>query len=370
MKRLHRLLFINIPLLIRAAIIKVCPPIYPVLRFKPYLATLNVTEKCCLRCIMCNLWRESHPDELKKDDWFRILDELKLAGVQEVNFTGGEALMRTDIFDLIHHANTSGMKCGLTTNGYLLTEKNINRLIQSGVRIFNISMDAVGSAYDDIRGVQGGYERLYSACQRLSRVKKEQGVDVYLCFLLMKKTLAHYKSVLAIGEESGLPVVINLFDVNPYFFQSAAKKDDFWIGREEQKEFKEFLKYMVNQKSQNKDFTYHSFIEIDYFSKYFKDPLQKTLPCVVSQSRLCVGPKGQVYGGCWAMGEYGQLRQQSLKDIMRSDKFKTAHKKMFFKDCPGCSCGYATNLRYSFRNVLTELGYRMFPKKREKIYIS
>jgi hypothetical protein len=127
---------------------------------------------------------------------------------------------------------------------------------------------------------------------------------------------------------------------------------------------------MVQQKSRNKAFTYHSYSEIEYFAKYFIDPLQKKLPCVVSQSRLCIGPKGQVYGGCWAMGEYGQLRQQPLKEILATSKFVQVHKKMFFKNCPGCSCGYATNLRYSLKDVIKEAGYRLFPGKRERIYQS
>ena len=124
---------------------------------------------------------------------------------------------------------------------------------------------------------------------------------------------------------------------------------------------------MVENKSLRDDFTYHSFSEIKYAADYFKDPLQKRLPCYVSQTRLCLGPKGEVFGGCWAMGVYGDLRKTALKDILRSKRFIEAGRKMFHKQCPGCSCGYSLNLRYAPRHILQEMLYRILPWTRDAI---
>ena len=184
----------------------------------------------------------------------------------------------------------------------------------------------------------------------------------------MKKTLPYYKDVFQVGQDLFLPVVINLFDVNPYFFQTKTDKADFWIGEAEQELFKEFLQYLVEQKSRRNEFTYHSFSEIAYFAQYFTDPLQKKIPCVVSQSRICLGPKGQVYGGCWAMGTQGNAKDQRLAEIMRSPAYVATQKKMFFKKCPGCSCGYALNLRYSLPYIMREMRYRLFPSTRKAIF--
>ena len=150
--RIQRFISVNGPLLTRMTLLRLFPHGYAFLKAKPYLATLNITDKCCLRCVMCNQWQHPHPDELKKEEWFRVLDQLKGISIKEINFTGGEPLMRTDIFEIIAYAHNLGFKCGLTSNGYLMDDKIIEKLIEAGITVFNISMDATGEVFDQNPG--------------------------------------------------------------------------------------------------------------------------------------------------------------------------------------------------------------------------
>jgi MoaA/NifB/PqqE/SkfB family radical SAM enzyme len=335
----------------------------------PYLATLTVTDNCCLKCVMCNEWHSHHTEEFNTEEWKNALTQLKEEGIREINLTGGEPLMRKDIYDIIRHARSLGIRVGMTSNGFMMNEARVPELIASGVSTFSLSMDAVGEKFDEIRGVKGGYDRLLKACELLAEERKKGKIAVFICFLLMKETLDAYQEVLEVGKRLKIPVVVNLFDVNPYFFKIDGLKEKYGIGEAEEGRLREFQRVMVaNRSNGSNDATYHSFSEIKYFADYFHDSLQKKLPCYVSQVRVCVGAKGQVYGGCWAWRVLGDLRKSSLKEILHSESFRRNRIKMFKKECPGCSCGYSLNLRYSPPNVLQESMYRIFPWTRRGIY--
>lgn len=368
MKNRPRLILAKIKILLKAGFKRFLPGGNQHINIPPYLATLTVTDNCCLRCVMCNEWRQPHPHELNAEQWKDVITQLKEIGIQEINLTGGEPLMRADLPELARFASGQGLKVGITTNGFLLSTEKVRQLISDGVRGFTVSLDAVGRAFDDIRGVPGAYEKVYEACQTLAGFRKSHGVDVYLAFLLMKKTLPYYRDVVAVAEDFGFPLTVNLFDANSYFFTLPQGKEPFWLGPEDQTALKEFQKFFVEKKGVSPQSLYHSFREIGYWREYFDDPRSPHVPCLVSQSRIGIDAKGQVYGGCWALGPYGNVCQTPLKQIIHSPNYRRAHQQMFVKQCPGCSCGYSANLRYSLPDLIRQIKYKVFPKTREGIW--
>ncbi|MBU0881683.1 MAG: hypothetical protein KKE81_05745, partial [Candidatus Omnitrophica bacterium] len=83
---------------------------------------------------------------------------------------------------------------------------------------------------------------------------------------------------------------------------------------------------------------------VDFIARYFTDPRQENIPCVVSQDRIYVDPYGNVFGGCLSMGTFGNLREMPFGRLKKTDRYRSAKKKMFYKKCPGCSCGYMFNV--------------------------
>jgi hypothetical protein len=68
------------------------------------------------------------------------------------------------------------------------------------------------------------------------------------------------------------------------------------------------------------------------------------------------------------MGSFGNLKDKPLKEIVSSPEYKKAHRNMFFKNCPGCSCGYPKNLRYYLPYLIKEAEYRIFPFTRSRVW--
>lgn len=350
--KLNKIITYHLPTLIKSELrarFSNCKFIYP---YALKSASLNLTDRCNLRCIMCKQWRQELKDELCIDEWLDAIKQLNRLGIKEINFTGGEPLLKKEVFDLAKYASSLGTTCGLTTNGYLINEEIVKRLIENGVTIFTISLDALEDDYDDIRGVKGAFQRVKNAINVLLKFKKEEGITVNISFVLMKPTLKHLNKVLEFCKALGLPMVVCLLDKTPYLFDLKDEINHFWINENNSEKLQEVTDLLLKEKLSNKDSIYNSLAEIKFFSKYFNDPLQQGIPCIASQTRIFIDSAGEVYGGCWSMGSFGNIKEKKLQEIINSENYLERHKNMFFKNCPGCSCGYSTNLRYSLSALI------------------
>lgn len=115
---------------------------------------LHVTNRCTTSCAYCcfSSNRKELP-ELTTVELKRIIDDAKYLGCTHVHFTGGEPLIRDDIYELIGYASQSGLEMRLQTNGMLLTKDSAFKLIQSGLTSIMISLDSDRPIeHDKLRG--------------------------------------------------------------------------------------------------------------------------------------------------------------------------------------------------------------------------
>jgi len=123
----------------------------------------NVTKRCNLYCKHC--YRESSPEEsingeLTTEEGKKLLDEISRAGLQIVVFSGGEPLMRPDIFELIKYASSIGITPLMGSNGTLITEEIASKLKESGLNAIAISVDSMDpEIHDEFRGSKNALDR-------------------------------------------------------------------------------------------------------------------------------------------------------------------------------------------------------------------
>lgn len=173
----------------------------------PALGTLLTNYRCNFHCRMCDM---PHRDrELKSrglreftaDEMKGLIHEFAALGTPGIGFTGGEPLLRPDIFELMSHAKKLGMITHLNTNGYLLAGDNIVRLFSSGVDSLNISLDgATARTHDEIRGVSGAFEHVVAALSEVDLQRRRRGSALRI------KTVA----VLDEGNLDGVPALVEL----------------------------------------------------------------------------------------------------------------------------------------------------------------
>ncbi|MHC4195269.1 MAG: radical SAM protein, partial [Planctomycetota bacterium] len=115
----------------------------------------NITRACNLKCVHC--YNDSGVGKTFNDITTgkakAVLDDLAGFGVPSVLFSGGEPLMRPDLFDLIQYAGQRGLRTVISTNGTLITADVAKRIRNSGVSYVGISLDGIGQINDKFRGV-------------------------------------------------------------------------------------------------------------------------------------------------------------------------------------------------------------------------
>ncbi|HDS59657.1 MAG TPA: radical SAM protein [Thermoplasmatales archaeon] len=127
----------------------------------PFQVVWDITYRCNLRCQHCYATAgEVGKDELSTEEALRAIDLLARAGVTVLAFSGGEPLVRPDIFQLTRHAAERGMYVAVATNGTLITREKAARMKENGVEFVQISLDGLDAeTHDAFRGVEGAFDR-------------------------------------------------------------------------------------------------------------------------------------------------------------------------------------------------------------------
>jgi len=94
----------------------------------------------------------------------------------------------------------------------------------------------------------------------------------------------------------------------------------------------------------------YSFAE--FTKRYFYDPIQKKILCVLGYIRLHIGSHGEVYP-CWVLPSSGDLREDSLEHILCSKRHKIMLRKMLNKERLGCSCATSSNDAYHLLTLIS-----------------
>ena len=119
----------------------------------------NSTRACNLRCLHCYSDSDAHADrnELTTDEAREMIRDLARFAVPAVLFSGGEPLLRPDLFELADFARSLGLHCTLSTNGTLIGEEVAHRIHRGGFTYVGISLDGIGEVNDHFRGRAGAF---------------------------------------------------------------------------------------------------------------------------------------------------------------------------------------------------------------------
>ena len=124
----------------------------------------DITSKCNLRCSHCSVGKNyfnGKVKELSLSQKLEIIDKLASGGVEGISLLGGEPLtMEADLISVIEYAISKGFKISLVTNGLLLREEVMKKVVDSGISHITISLDgATKVAHETMRG-KGTFEKL------------------------------------------------------------------------------------------------------------------------------------------------------------------------------------------------------------------
>lgn len=166
---------------------------------RPNTARLIVTRNCPLRCRMCTFWHQSWSDpSLERIKYW--IKELADFGMELVMLGGGEPFVRKDLVEIVKEVKSYGMRCGVTTSGWL-----VGKVPFPPVDLCEISIDgARPETHDSIRGVKGSWERAINAV----KIAKEHCEVGQLNFVLQPSNYLEAVDFCLLAKQLGLPVAV------------------------------------------------------------------------------------------------------------------------------------------------------------------
>lgn len=136
----------------------------------PRIVAWEITRRCELKCRHCRGAARDcdYAGEFSTEECFKTIDALAALSKPMIILTGGEPLMRDDIFDVARYATDAGCRVVLATCGHLLTAGVARKLKESGVMAVSVSLDAASAEkHDAFRGIPGAYEKTVAALDHL-----------------------------------------------------------------------------------------------------------------------------------------------------------------------------------------------------------
>ena len=162
----------------------------------------NLIRRCNLTCKHCYATSadKDFPGELNTEKVYEVMDDLKSFGVPVLILSGGEPLMRPDIFDVSHRAKEMGFYVGLSTNGTLIDENNIQNIVDVGYNYVGISIDGMRETHDKFRRKEGSFDEAMNGI----RLCHEAGIKVGLRFTLTQDNKHDFPALLQLMDDEGI----------------------------------------------------------------------------------------------------------------------------------------------------------------------
>ncbi|PKL36022.1 MAG: hypothetical protein CVV44_17525 [Spirochaetae bacterium HGW-Spirochaetae-1] len=142
----------------------------------------STTRTCNLRCVHCytDSDNQKYAGELTTEEGLQLIDELADFSIPSLLFSGGEPLMRHDLFKLIEYAAKKNVRPVISTNGTLIDKDTARDIKNAGVVYVGISLDGMEEVNDSFRGVEGAYKKAMKGFENCRNADQRVGLRLTL----------------------------------------------------------------------------------------------------------------------------------------------------------------------------------------------
>lgn len=173
------------------------------MEFEPKWIAWEITRRCNLKCVHCRsssgLEAKGHPD-FTLDEAKRVLDDIASYGKPVVVLSGGEPLLRADVFEIAAYGTSLGLRMCLATNGTLVTQEICEKIKEVGIRMVSLSLDgASAKVHDDFRCQPGAFAGTINA----AKLFKENGIQFLINSSFTKRNQDEIPKIYQLAKELG-----------------------------------------------------------------------------------------------------------------------------------------------------------------------
>ena len=325
----------------------------------PRQVIVDLTDRCFFRCSTCDKWKLTEaPGELTAAEWCAALGRLRdWLGPYHLSLSGGEPLLRADVYDLIAFAHARGISTNLMTNGWLVGADVARRLVAAGLDNLTFSLNALDAeTHDRTRGMPGSHARLVAGIALAQEARAAAGQPMTVCL----------NTIVAPATAAGLPALVRwaraqdidavglqpLVDVALYQPFTAALAPAGSVGPDDQSLWAGDPRAVADAVTELIALKAAGFPilateqQLHLIGAHLLDPQgTPATPCYVGVNDLLVDP----YGGvrlCYAMERIGDIRANAPAPIWHSPAAVRvrAQVRACHRACRLLNCNYAPSL--------------------------
>lgn len=292
---------------------------------------ISITNRCNLRCKMCQIPLACN-EEMTTEELKKLISDAFGLYPNSIIFSGGEPLVRGDIFELIAFVNQHKINTCLTSNGTLIDEETAKSLASSHVGVVNISVEGPEEIHDYLRG-KGNFKKAINALQNLSRYKIETTLATMVC----RENYRYLPFIMNLANQHKVTTV-KFQPFNEIFLLEKERKKDFLASDKDFGEINYSFEEAIALSKQYK-ITISPVRYLDNISRYLCGlPLTATNNYCLALRRSCpITPEGNVFL-CWVLSDkvIGNVRENPLTSIWNSAYHNQLREKAGAKACGGC----------------------------------
>ncbi|MEE8167785.1 MAG: heme b synthase [Candidatus Hydrothermarchaeales archaeon] len=300
--------------------------------FLPRLIAWEVTGRCNLNCVHCRASASSRidPNELSLEEITATIDNITSFCNPILILTGGEPLVRKDVFDIARYGTDKGMRVVVGTNGTLLTPSVVKKLMDAGVKRVSISIDcAYAEEHDSFRGMKGAYERSLKGIEAC----KEAGLEFQINTTVTKRNLDQLEHIFDQVVKLGA-VAHHIFLLVPTGRGKALEDEEILP-----KEYERVLNWMYDmQKKMDSEDSVRMFMKATCAPHFIRVIQQRskedgsnitlgrhgldaiTSGCMAGTAFCFISRYGEVNTCGYLPVKAGNIREQSFKEIWENSK--------------------------------------------------
>lgn len=314
----------------------------------PLFVAWDITYKCNLNCFFCDrqtIYRDKLDKDLTLSEAKTVVDKLAEADVMSIGITGGEALLRKDLEDIVEYAVDKGLVVTLSTNGTLMTKSRVKKLANL-VQSISISLDGLAGTHDKVRGKKGAYDGAVRGLKILTETKP-RSCAVGVNFVLNKNNFQELLQVFETVKEIGVD----------YFFVQPVIGSDSWVIPEDTVDAS--VKQILDLKANYSRHISQSY----YFLSHISDYINGTLPklCDAGTLYLAVNNEGKLFlcPGLLRNSEncVGSLLEHSMVDLLKSERMKKLKETVIPRCSPclmNCTTEFSLLAKSPFKTILSK----------------
>jgi len=342
----------------------------PFVSRSPFLVVWNFTKACNLNCKHCyEDARTPAPDELSRSEALEAVDRMGEAGVAFIALSGGEPLIRPDLFDIAQRIKENEMGLAIATNGTLLTKENVKRLAEVDCQYIQISLDgATPATHNRFRGGKS-----FEKTVRGIRNAVESGIKVGVTTCITKDNIHELEAIIDLVESLGADIFMHY-----NFIPTGRGKEiiDLDISPEEREKLLETLVAQISTRKLSLLSTAPQYgrvcsgfglLSLTHYDTFGQTELGKKAGflaefvggCGAGRLYMALEPNGDLTPCVFIPITLGNIKHDDLLEVWENHPTLKAlrNRKSFWGNCGKCEyqniCGGCRARAYAYYNDLT-----------------